>query len=266
MNINKFDSEVGIVMCSWNSPELLQKCIPNIKKNASLDVKIYVALNGDCEHSKEILKREDVDYIVCNDNYGTLSVCLLNSFLKCRYAMWINDDMLFSKSFDKDLVDIINSEKWPATASNRLVERQVVDGNIVLQDLELPEWFDDNAYDIFQKNVDEGRYRCNRISGYFHPIMVNAKDWLKVATFDLKYWPGHSYDDAIPARLKHICEDYRFILSNSSFCFHGSSITNKKLKRQDPSADARSNIEVFQQEFSMSRGEFKRKILEGSII
>lgn len=266
MNIPKFDHEFSIFLCSWKNPYLLKKCIPALKKSFVLDSKIFVALNEADKESIEYLSNEKVSFLVTHENYGTQIVDALMPLAKSEYSLWMNDDMYLSYGFDFDLKTIID-KFYPCAAQCRGVEKRLTTDNIVIGDTSLPDWLDDEAYEIFNNRVNNGYYKCDLIYGLFHPIAVKTRDVKMVNGFgddlNMNFFPGHSCDTYFAYKLWNLNNKYSFILSNKSFDYHGSSLTNKKLKAIDPEADNRHNSGYFMEKTGMDHPAFHRLVRYG---
>lgn len=270
MNIFNLDHQISVIMCSWRTPELLNTILPTFKKNCSLDVKLFVALNEAEKDSEEILKENHIRYVSLPENYGTLSVDFLIPYLKSEYVLWANDDMIFSEGWDKDLLSIMNQFS-PCCAQIRGVERRYPTDHIVVGDPDLPHFLDPIAFDVFNNNVKNNKYQCDMIYGLFHPIMVKTKDFLTIGGvsdhFDLNWWPGHSMDTFLAVRLLQLNSNYRFILSNKSFDYHGSSMTNRKLNQSRPDVPYfHHNSEYFYTKTGMTHKDFHRLVKYGEKI
>lgn len=270
MNIPQLTHKCSLVMCSWRSPHLLKAAIPALLKGSVEDTKIFVALNQpDKESIDFLLGQPRVQFVRLDNNYGTLAVDALLPLLKSEYSLWLNDDMMFSYGWDKDIIDDLENN-YPAAVQIRGVEKRHTDGTIALSDLSLPDFTDPSAYDVFNFNVTAGKYNCNKVYGLFHPILTRTKDLLAVNgytdNFDINWWPGHSMDTYFAYKLWRYNSEYRFILSNTAFDYHGCSMTNKKLKAVDPAADNRHNSEYFFKQTGMTHREFHKIVNYGEKI
>lgn len=270
MNIPKFTHEFSIIMCSWQNPHLLKKMIPALRRGAKLDTKIFVALNEADKESVEYLLDEKISFFATDENSGTQIVDVLMPLAKSEYSLWCNDDMYLSEGFDQDLVNYIK-QYGPAAAQCKGVERRGETDNIVIGDTSLPHWLDDDAYDVFSKNVKDGKYAGrDLLYALFHPICAKTQDVLKVGGFgdnlDMNWYPGHSCDTYFAYKLWKLDNNYKFILSNTSFDYHGSSMTNKKLKGVNPAADARHNSDYFNQKTGMDHRGFHKIVRYGEKI
>lgn len=262
MNLPSFDCQIAVVLNSWKSPEILKKTIPIFKQSSVLDTKIFVCLNEADRESINILHEHNIDFIALNQNYGTISIDCLLLLFKSEYILWSNDDMYLCKNWDKILVDL-HKEYSPCAVQIRGVEKGHRDGIICLGDETLPSFLDDNAYNVFQTNVDNNKYKCDLIYGLFHPIMVKTNDLLKVGGFtnrNINFFPGHSVDSYAAFKLWQLNSNYKFLLSNQAFEYHASSYTNNKLKNTDPESNNRHNSELFNNLAGMTQQEFHRII------
>lgn len=267
MNLPKLDHEFSVILCSWKNPHLLKPCIESIRATTGLDTQIFVCLNDVDLESSEYLRSEKIPYVAVHENYGTLAVDFLKPFLKSEYVIWINDDSLFSYGWDCDMKHYIN-KFYPAAAQVRGVEKRPTDGVVALSDMTLPDFTEPHAFAEFNKRVTIGKYKSDLIYGLFHPIACKTKDFLAVNgvsdDFDMNWWPGHSMDTYFAYKLwKFHDEKTKFIISNTSFYYHGSSLTNKKLKAIDPEADNRHNSGYFMEKTGMDHPAFHRLVRYG---
>lgn len=266
MNLPKLDHQMSVVLCSWKNPELLKQCLRSIRNTVGLDTQVFVALNEGDKESIDYLCSYEIPFVVAPDNYGTLAVDFLIPWLKSEYTIWINDDSIFSYGWDCDMKNLID-QYYPAAAQIRGVEKRFTDGRVALSDLSLPDFTDDSAFDSFNANVTMGKYKCDLLYGLFHPICCKTKDFLAVGGvsdgFDFNWWPGHSMDTYFAYKLWKLNPDYKFLISNTSFYYHGSSLTNKKLKATNPEADNRHNSEYFLQKTGMTHKEFHKIVKYG---
>jgi GT2 family glycosyltransferase len=265
MNFPKLTHQVSIIVPSWNNLELLQKFVPNIKKTTKLDTKLFVALNEPNDGSVEYLRSENIQFVVLNENYGTLAVDFLTPFLQSEYVVNMNDDSLLYHGWDEDLVNLIK-EYYPAAAQVRGIEKGMKDGIVCIGDTTLPDWLDESAESVFFDNVRNGKYKCDLIHALFHPICCKTEDFYKVygyGSFDLNWLPGHSLDTFFAWKLWNMNHDYKFLSSNSSFYYHGSSLTNNKVRNTNPELNNRHNSDYFKKITGITQQDFHKIIKYG---
>lgn len=226
---------VLIGMCSWNSPQMLKKCIDSILPHINLSIdKIAVVLNqGDLESIK-YLHNLNIPFVFNPENSGPLGIDYLKPFIEnSEYFLNSNDDMIFHKGFIEDLISIIEVN-YPCTASCGLVENFFSNNPPVVVDTDLKD-FDEASIQLFLDRQKEGKYeKPFKIISYTHPIMVKSKDLLDLGGYsgnwNKDFLSGYGRDDAFPFLLwKNSDTKYKFIVSNQSVVFHLSSATNKKL-------------------------------------
>lgn len=266
MNIPKLTHECSVVMASWNNYELLRRCIPVLKRNAKLDTRLFVALNDGDKASADYLRDEQIAFTSVPYNAGTQIVDVLQPFCKSLITIWMNDDMYLSPGYDLDLKSIID-ESYPTAAQVRGVERRNTTDSIVIGDPTLPEWMADEAYPEFERRALAGQYTCGQHYGLFHPIAALTEDVKLVGGFgadlDMSFFPGHSADSYFAKALYDLDNEYRFVISGTSFDYHYSSYSNRRLKQIDPAADARHNSEEFNSRAGMTQKEFHQLIRYG---
>jgi len=255
-------NDILIQLCSWKSPNLLKSCIKSIEDNTDSDFSIVVTLNEADKESIDFLYENKTSFIVLYHNYGVPAVdCSLPFAHNHQYVLNTNDDMLFHKGWDKDLINIIKNN-YPCSASCALVEPYGTNNPIVTVD-NLGEVSELNTYKKFIENVKNNKYlKEDKIIGYSHPIMVTREDYLNVNGYsdniDMGWYPGYGLDDYFAYRLwKKHKEKFKFIISNKSYVYHGISQTNKKL---DYISKRRSGREYFTHKTGLTIEEFRDKI------
>jgi uncharacterized protein YkvS len=253
--------KLTVQMCSWRSPEVLKTCINSLIKSLSVDTNIIVTLNEAEEESIKYLMALKIPFIALPFNSGTLGVDFSLPFvLKSEYVINSNDDFLFHKGWDIDLINIIENN-YPCSASCGLVEKINTNNPIVRVD-DLGEFTDPNTYEKFIKNVENSKYvREKKMVSYSHPIMVRSQDYLSVGGYsdnlDFSWCPGFGLDDYYPYRLwKLHGERFKFITSNKSVVYHGMSMTNNKLEKKKHN----DGWNYFKQKTGLWIPEFKQKI------
>lgn len=249
-------------MCSWNNPKLLKCSIPSILRGIDRSKDgICVVLNEGDKESMEYLISLSIPFVYHPRNEGVLAIDYLKPFIQhYDYFLNTNDDMLFCKSFSDDLINIINTH-YPATASCKLIENFQSYNPCVIVDSSIK-----SIYNLSPEEFDLkcAQYRTNNIINiisYNHPICCLSSDFLKIGGYSgnwkAGYSNGYARDDAFPNELLKLNDKYRFIQSGSSFVFHQSSETMKKLP---PEIRNRDNQDTFIQDYGMSISQFKSKI------
>lgn len=264
MNLLKIKHQVSVIVPSWNNIDLLKKFVPNFKKTTKLDTKLFIALNEPKDGSEQYLRDENINCVILDKNYGTLAVDFLWSFIyNSLYVVNANDDSLFYPGWDKDLVNLLQ-DKNVAAAQVRGIEKGYKDGIVCIGDPDLPDWLDDNAEKVFFQNVESNKYKCDLIKGLFHPICCRSTDFFNVggySNFDLEWIPGHSLDTFFAWKLWRLYDqNCKFLCSNSSFYYHGSSMTNNKVKTIDPELNNRHNSDYFISKTGLTHKEFHKLI------
>lgn len=250
MNLISNKKQLNVVMCSWRSPELLKVCIPSLLDSFTVDASIKVVLNEGDKESIEFLSDNKIEFVNLNWNAGTLAVDFASSLLNAEYWMTTNDDMIFYKGFDQNLINIIN-EYYPASASCSLVEPFDSGNPVVIHD-DLGEFT--QARDKFWENCKNKKYKFNKKHiSYTHPFMIKMEDYFKIGGYsdnlDFNWHPGYGLDNFTPFRLWSMSNaTYKFIASNKDFVYHKSSATNNKLA---PEIKSRSGYSYFVQKTGM---------------
>lgn len=251
--------KLTVLMASWRSPEMLDQCLDSLKRSFSIDASVKVILNEADPISIDVCQAHDVEFVKLNSNYGTLAVDCASSMIKSEYVVNTNDDMLYYKGWDLDLINLIE-EYYPASASCSLVEPFYSNNPVV--------YVDDLGKNLsearvkFEFNCAENKYKLDRKLSYTHPIMVKSKDFFSVggysSFFDWDFWPGYGLDDYFPYRLWKLHNyNFKFVASDKSFVYHLASATNNKLKPEDKS---RSGWNAFIARTGMTIHEFRARI------
>lgn len=257
--------KLTVLMCSWRSPAMLNKCLESLKASFTVSASIKVVLNEADEESVNVCLKHNVEFVKLNSNLGTLAVDCASSLINSEYVVNTNDDMLFFKGWDSDLISIIE-ENYPCSASCSLVEPFYSSNPVVYVD-DLGRDLD-AAYESFIKNCQDNKYSLDRKISYTHPIMVRFSDFAAVNGYsnglDMRYHPGYGLDDNFPWRLwKLYNEQFKFIASGKSFVYHLGSATNNKLA---PDIKQRSGWNEFIQDAGFNIHEFRAKIKCFSLI
>lgn len=251
--------KLNVVLCSWRSPEILRVCIDSLLGSFTVEASIKVVLNEGDKKSIEILGDMGIEFVKLNENLGTLAVDFVRDLLDGEYWVNSNDDMIYHKGWDSDLIQLCE-EYYPASASCGLVEPYSGNPNIVLTDNLGPF---ETAKNQFLINHRNGKYKfdCRRVA-YNHPILIRTNDFYSVRgysdNFNLDFWPGYSLDHYFPWRLwKKHNENFRFIRSEKNFVYHGVSMTNEKLDSFSKRLDGRA---AFIKHTGMSVESFDQRI------
>jgi GT2 family glycosyltransferase len=261
----KYRTVIG--MCSWNNPDLLEACIgsilPNIDRN--LD-DIVVVLNESDDRSCDLLKKNQISYVSLPENRGVLAIDYLKPFIEnSRYFLNTNDDMFFHGDFLNNLIYLVD-QNYPASASCGLVENFFSNNPPVFVDESL-QGYSQETLDLFYKKYDEGKYYLDSpISSYNHPILVKSEDFLRVGGYsgnwDADFLSGYARDDMFAYKLAELHNfNFKFICSNTSFVYHLSSETMKKLDSNYRACN--HNGDVFHRKTGVSMLEFKKRIFFG---
>lgn len=259
-----------IGLCSWNNPDLLKGCIFSIIQ--SLDFSkdgIAVVLNEADSESANFLLNLKIPFMAVPENRGVLAIDYLKPFIEnSEYFLNTNDDMLFCLDFADDLIKIIE-ENYPASSSCMLVENFYSNNPCVVVDTELKSEISIETYNTFiNKWINNIYNKDQKIISYCHPICVKSKDYLAIGGYsgdwDMSFRSGYGRDDMFAYNLwklhgfnfKHIC-------SNTSFVFHASSASMKKLSQE---LKDENNLENFRSKTGISIQEFRQKINLGSYV
>lgn len=251
-------TKLSVILCSWRSSQLLASCIDSIRQAQSVDTDILVTLNEGLVESEEVLRARNIDFVSLRTNRGTLAVDYVSTMIRGEYVVNINDDMLFHKGWDTDLISIIE-QNYPCSASTHLVEPFGTGNPIVVVD-NLGDFY--KAQATFSERQAQGKYETKSVINYGHPIMVKTDDYFKVGGYsdfyDFNWFPGYGLDDWWAYRL-YALHDWKFkcITSGKSCVYHGISMTNNKLS---PAIKARNGREYFRQKTGLTIEQFRHKI------
>lgn len=265
MTLNTKLQKLNVLMVSWRSPAMLDTCLQSLIDSFTVDASVKVVLNEADSESVDVCQKHKVEFVALNRNLGTLAVDCAASFSNAEYIVNTNDDMLFYKGWDANLIKIIE-QNYPCSASCSLVEPYNSNNPVVFVD-DLGKTLAE-AKCAFEENCKAGKYSLAHKISYTHPIMVKSEDWFRVRgysnSFDWDFWPGYGMDDYFPYRLWKV-HDYRFrfIASGGDFVYHLGSATNNKLKPEDKS---RSGWNAFITRTGMDIHQFRRAIKCFSII
>jgi len=92
------EPQVCIVILNWNGKEWLQKCIPSLKKTRYRNYKVIVADNGSADGSQAYVKRQGIDLVALDRNYGFAggnnrgTEYALKKYV-CEYVLLLNNDI-----------------------------------------------------------------------------------------------------------------------------------------------------------------------------
>jgi hypothetical protein len=230
----------------------------SLKKSFTVDAQIIVVLNEGDKESAGFLCDENIPFIKLDQNFGTLAVDYAAHLIQSEYYVNANDDMLFHRGWDSDLIQIIE-ENYPASASCARVEPvSVGEYGVLIDDLGAFE----EAYEPFIRNYTRGKYKIAPYISHYHPIMVKTQDYFKVGgysdKFDWNWFPGYALDDYFAWRLwkLHDCK-YKPITSGNSFVYHGLSRTMIRLPDEIRRRDVWS---YFLKKTGMTTEEFKARL------
>jgi glycosyltransferase involved in cell wall biosynthesis len=224
-------------MPCWKSPELLKVVIPSLKKATKTNSEIIVILNEPDAESMKILDNHGIKHIDVQSNDGPAAIDHAIPYMKkvgFKYVANVNSDMLFSDGWDVELIKL--HEKYaPCTVSCCLVE-PIKGGQGVYDHID---FYKQGSHELFNKNLDDGKYVADLTYAYNHPIMCTFDDFMSVNGYSDGLRPvwieskGKGLDDDFPYRLsKKYGDNYKFIKSNKSFVYHAVSVNSKKLKKR----------------------------------
>jgi glycosyltransferase involved in cell wall biosynthesis len=226
--------DIAILMPCWKSPELLKISIPSLIKATKTNSEIIVILNEPDLESVKYLDSIGVKHIDVLTNDGPAAVDHAIPYMKktgFKYVANVNSDMLFSEGWDIELLKL-HKQFSPCTVSCCLVE-PINGGQGIFEYLD---FYDTNSHDIFNKNLQNGKYKTNLTYAYNHPILCTYDDYMSVNGYSnglKQIWinsKGKGLDDDFPYRLRNkFGNSYNFIKSNKSFVYHAVSINSKKL-------------------------------------
>jgi GT2 family glycosyltransferase len=251
--------DIAILIPSWKSYDLLKVCIPSLLNATKSNSEIIVVVNENVDKSIDYLKETKITYFnnPCND--GPSAVDHVIPYMKevgFKYVANVNTDMLFSEGWDVELIKLLE-EKKPCAVSCSLVEP--IGGDYFFYD-NLGDFCIPNNHNIFNDNVRRNKYVTELTVSYNHPILVTIEDFLAVGGYSdnmKKIWiglKGKGLDDDFAYRLFMLHnKNYKFIKSNKSFVYHGSSLTLNKLPFQ-------SGKEAFFNQNKLTVEEFRKQI------
>ena len=245
------------VMPSYQNPELLREAIPAFKKAAKLDSELIVVLNTPDDESIKVCGENKIDFIISQNNYGTISVDFAMPRIKnSQMVMMINDDMVMSDGFDVEAQRILGDTATSCSAT--LIEPENTGNPIVIYD-NLNGFTGSKAK--FDKKVIASTYQTSNKTGWNHPIIVRTSDYLAVGGYsnnlDMRWAPlCYSLDPHFAWRLwKLHNEKFNFVISNKIFSYHGISMTNRKIPRNIHAMD--NGFNNFSNDAGMSVSQFK---------
>jgi GT2 family glycosyltransferase len=228
-----------IGMCSWNNAQLLKICINSILPNIDLSIDgIAVVLNESDLESINFLHDLKIPFISIPENRGVLAIDYLIPFIQnSEYFLNSNDDMVFSKGFAEDLIQIIENH-YPCSASCSLVENFGSNNGCVYVDTSLENIYEEETLNKFLNFSKLGKYKRDyHIISYNHPICVKSSDFLEIGGYsgdwDMDFASGYARDDMFAYNLLSIHNgNFKFIASKNSWVFHASSASMKRLPNE----------------------------------
>lgn len=229
--------DITVLIASWKSPQMLDVCLTSLMRSFSTKGTVKIILNEGTHDQESILicNKHNVEFVVLENNIGAPAVDYASHLIKSDYITIGNDDFIFHKGWDEDMINIINKYS-PCSASCSLVEPIFTNNPCAIID-DLGDILDINIIDKFQNNINSNKYiRNKKIISYTHPITIKTEDYFKVRgysdNFDIRWSPnGYGLDDWLPTRLYLLNNQYKPIASNKSFVYHGMSLTNKKVPK-----------------------------------
>jgi len=247
--------DLTVILCSWQNAEMLKATVESLEGSFETNAKITVALNEGDTKSQKYLTEKKIEFVNLPNNRGTQAVDYVFPFIEGDYVCNVNDDMLFVKGWDKELIEIIE-KNYPASSSCFLVEPQSTGNPVVVVDDEMEKSFikdnpDDEDYrkscfvspktrELFEEKFRRGAYKLpHKMVNYTHPIMTRTSDFFEIggysANFDFGWWPGYGLDDnfALRLALRHNeSGGFRFIVSDKYPVYHAMSLTNAKIPQE----------------------------------
>ena len=233
----KTHKKFTVVVCTYKREKLLKRCLIKILNNDFRPSKIIIIDQNTDKKSystcKRIFKKYKFNKFKILKNIHkiglTKSKNISLKYIKTKYVVFLDDDILISKKFFKNLIDLIFSKKAHGVCG-------------VITNLK-----NNKIKNFFYYLTNFGAYKDNRF--YFQ----NYKKYLKKNIYHkkIKSLPGgitcfnssifskikfddkyitHNYEDVdFSIRLKRIIPDYQFYISLNSPCIDGL----KKIQKEN---------------------------------
>ena len=214
---------ISIIIPSWNNLKYLSKCIESIKNNSLYEHEIIIHLNESADGSEEYLNKINIKFTKSNANIGICSS--VNKAYKIatqNYILYSNDDMYFSKNWDKYLKkEILNFKDNLFYLTAKSVSKK---NDIVILDCgKNIEDFDQKKFDDYCVNDNSPNLKASHLC----PFIVHKEIWSQIGGFSEEFNPGDGSDPDFCMKLWNI--NVRVFKCLSSFkIYHFGSITTRK--------------------------------------
>ncbi len=244
----------SILIPSWNNLPYLQLCVEAIRKNSHYPHQILVHVNEGKDGTLEWVKQQpDIDYTHSKTNTG---VCYpLNALATLAYTdyiLYINDDMYVCPSWDKYLMDEIQSigHKYffiSGTAIEPVPQSKCSIGYDFGRDIKN---FDEAALLKAYENLPMQDW-----SGATWPPNVVHKDiWNLVGGYSIEFSPGMYSDPDFSMKLWQIGVRY-FKGVAKSRVYHFGSLSVKRIRKN-------RGYYTFISKWGMTNGSFSKYFLK----
>ena len=213
----------SIIIPSFNNLKYLKSTIDSLKKNTLLAYEIIVHVNDGSDGTIEYLKEENILFSRSKNNIGLCSAINQGVKLsKYKYIVYSHDDCYFCPSWDKVLINEINSlnhNKFYFSCS--LVEHN--SGHIKFDCGRDLESFNEEK---FLKNYKDINFYDHQ-GTHWSPLCVHIEMWDKVGGFSEEFNPGIGSDPDFNMKLWN--NGVRIFKGINDFkVYHFASLTTRK--------------------------------------
>ena len=153
--------KISIIVLNWNGKDITRQCLNSIKKNTLYpDYEIIVVDNGSKDGSIEMLKelknKKLINKLIMNNENKGFAKANNQGFKVAdgSYFLMLNNDIIVTKNWLKELVKLIESNERIAAVSSTLVSRaQFERGVKKKEDKDKDNELIDSALEIFGGEV-----------------------------------------------------------------------------------------------------------------
>ncbi len=222
----------SILIPTWNNLEYLKLCYRSIIENSSHEHEILFHVNNGSDGTLEWLKENNLDFAHSKENIGICrSVNGLFSKSKCRWVLYLNDDMYVLPGWDKALLDAVKQQQSDLfLISGTMIEHTASDNScVVLADY-------GKSIEHFQEDALKAEVKKNATTDWngatWPPSLVSRATWEKAGGFSEEFSPGMYSDPDFAMKLWQAgCRNFHGV--GNSLVYHFQAKSTSKVKKND---------------------------------
>jgi len=251
---------ISICCVAYNDLDYLRILYGSIKRNTKIKYEFIVHDNASIDGTEEWLKKEKIKYSKSEKNEGNPALNYAVEQAKYKYVFLPNADHYLLPGWDVQLFKEIKQ-----------FEKEKVDKFVLGYAVVEP--FPGNpecpihycGYDADTFNEQELlRYCLTSLKNdakmdtiqYSFPNCLRKDFWDEFGGMDMQYWPGYACDHDFAAKAyKFGCRHFKLL--GSSLCYHFSSGTYRKMKKEDRQNDGQ---DIFLNKWGITVEEFRKRL------